>query len=94
MEPRLRAARPHRAVKPARAVEPGTLTLVTQPYARVLLRDRELGMTPLFNVSVPGGRQTLRLIGSDNQTRLLTVDVAPKRLTTVRVVLDSLPRGR
>ena len=81
-----------RPAKTARAVEPGTLTLVTQPYARVLLKDRELGVTPLFNVTIPSGRQKLELIGEDQQPRVLALDIAPKRLTTVRVALDSLPR--
>jgi serine/threonine-protein kinase len=86
-EPPRRKSRPQVAA----AQGHGTLTLVTQPYATVEWNARELGTTPLFDVPLPVGKQTLRLRGSDGKRRRLVVEVPRGALTTLRVHLDRLP---
>ncbi|MHB8877715.1 MAG: serine/threonine-protein kinase [Myxococcaceae bacterium] len=68
----------------------GQLTLVTDPWAKVLLKSQELGVTPLFKVNLPVGRQTLKLIGADQKVLLLQVDIKEGAVTAVRVPLSAL----
>lgn len=44
-----------------RAAPPGTLSIATSPWCEVWWRGRKLGTTPLANVRLPAGRQTLEL---------------------------------
>ena len=76
-------------VLPRRAIT-GQLTLMTEPWAKVFFKAQELGVTPLFQVSLPAGRQTLRLIGADHRVLLLHVDVKEGAVTPVRVSLSTL----
>ncbi len=91
-----RAAAEPSSRKPAQReprVKPGAvgrLSLITQPYARVFLKARELGPTPLFDLELPVGRHTLRLLGDDGAVRLLPVEVHEATATQVRVHLKNL----
>ncbi|MBO6937482.1 MAG: serine/threonine protein kinase [Deltaproteobacteria bacterium] len=61
---RRRAAQPPPTMEPASepaTAEPGTLDLVTLPWATVLIDGRSYGNTPLVGRSVPSGRLTLEL---------------------------------
>jgi eukaryotic-like serine/threonine-protein kinase len=68
----------------------GQLTLVTEPYAKVYLGRRLLGDTPLFKVSLPSGKHSLRLVDGSGQSRRLPVEIKPGETTAVRIGLDSL----
>jgi hypothetical protein len=68
------------------------LTLVTEPYAKVYLGKRYLGDTPLFKISMPAGKHSLRLVGPDGQKLLLPVEIKASETTAVRIGLDSLAR--
>jgi serine/threonine protein kinase len=74
---------------PAQA--PGTLTLVTQPYAKVFLESRTLGDTPLFRVSLPAGNHSLHLIGPDKTPHVLPVVIEPGKDTRLQLPLSELP---
>ncbi len=76
---------------PAAAVGAGTLTLVAEPFAKVLYKSQDLGPTPLFKIPLPVGKHTLKLIGADQKTRLLQVDIKDKEPTSLRVNLETLP---
>lgn len=70
----------------------GRLSLVTQPYARVSFKGRELGPTPLFDVELPVGKQTLTLVGEDGVARALEVSVREASATQLRLKLDQVPK--
>lgn len=70
----------------------GVLTLVTDPYAKVYLGKRYLGDTPLFKISMPAGKHSLRLVGPDGQKLQLPVEIKANETTAVRIELDSLAR--
>ncbi|MFY2560287.1 protein kinase domain-containing protein [Corallococcus terminator] len=72
--------------------EPGFLTLVTEPYAKVYLGGQSLGDTPLFKVSLPSGKHTLKLVDGDGRALKLSVDIKPGDTTAVRVPLEMLSR--
>jgi len=72
--------------------EPGFLTLVTEPYAKVYLGSQSLGDTPLFKVSLPSGKHTLKLVDGDGRALKLSVDIKPGDTTAVRVPLEMLSR--
>ncbi|NTX38147.1 protein kinase [Myxococcus sp. CA033] len=72
--------------------EPGFLTLVTEPYAKVYLGGQSLGDTPLFKVSLPSGKHTLKLVDGDGKALKLSVDIKPGDTTAVRVPLEMLSR--
>jgi hypothetical protein len=72
--------------------EPGQLTLVIEPFAKVYLGSRLLGETPLFKVSLPSGRHSLRLVGPDGQPRRLSVEIKPGDTTSLRMPLELLAR--
>jgi hypothetical protein len=76
---------------PAQAQAPGTLTLVTRPYAKVFLESRTIGDTPLFKVSLPAGRHNLHLIGPDKTPRVLPVFIEPGKDTRLQLSLSELP---
>jgi hypothetical protein len=75
----------------AQAQAPGTLTLVTRPYAKVFLESRTLGDTPLFRLSLPAGSHTLHLIGPDKTPRVLPVVIEPGKDTRLQLPLSELP---
>ncbi|MBK7863415.1 MAG: serine/threonine protein kinase [Archangiaceae bacterium] len=85
-----RAAAAPAAAKPTEA---GKLTLITKPYAKVFFKDRELGVTPLFDVELPAGKLTLRLVGEDRIERTLSVSVQADASTQVRIPLEKLSRA-
>jgi len=62
----------------------GFLTLVTTPFARVSVGDRDLGMTPLFKVSLPAGTHTLKLVSEDGAASQLSVTIQEGVVTPVR----------
>ena len=68
----------------------GLLTLVAQPYAQVSLNGRQLGATPLFKISLPRGKHTLKLTGEDGQPRALEVEIRDGETSTHRVQLEKL----
>ncbi len=74
----------------APAESEGLLTLVTEPYAKVYLGRQFLGDTPLFKLSLPSGKHSLRLVGPDGQSRRLPVVIKPEETTAVRIALDKL----
>lgn len=80
------------ATDSAQAAEPGFLTLVTEPYAKVFLGSRELGDTPLFKVSLPSGKQVLKLVDGEGKALKLPVDIKPGETTAVRIPLEMLSR--
>jgi serine/threonine protein kinase len=75
----------------APAQAPGTLTLITRPYAKVFLESRTLGDTPLFQVSLPAGSHNLHLIGPDKTPRVLPVVIEPGKDTRLQLPLSELP---
>jgi hypothetical protein len=77
----------------AAAAPAGTLTLVTTPYAKVYLGRRYLGDTPLFRISLPAGKHSLRLVGADGRSLRLPVEVTPGETTAVKLSLDQLDPG-
>jgi hypothetical protein len=87
------AEEPGEAASPTQARgEPGQLTLVIEPFAKVYLGGRLLGETPLFKVSLPSGRHSLRLVGPDGQARRLSVEIKPGDTTSLRMPLELLAR--
>ena len=73
------------AADPASAAEPtgpGFLNLVSVPNADVYLGPRRLGRTPLLRVSLPVGRQRLRIRPLDGRRpTIVTVDIRSGRVT-------------
>jgi hypothetical protein len=69
---------------------PGQLTLVTEPYARVMFKAQDLGVTPLFKVNLPPGKHILRLIGPDQRAVLLPVDIKEGTVLPLRISLSDL----
>ncbi|WP_342377675.1 serine/threonine-protein kinase [Myxococcus stipitatus] len=69
---------------------PGYLSLSTDPYARVFLGGQLLGVTPLFKVSVPSGKQVLKIVGEDGKALKLPVDIKPGETRAVNVPLELL----
>ncbi|HZI16738.1 MAG TPA: serine/threonine-protein kinase [Myxococcus sp.] len=72
--------------------EPGTLTLRTNPKARVFLGDRLLGLTPLIKLRLPAGEHVLRLeeLGRDGKALLLPVDIPSGESVTLDTPLAML----
>jgi serine/threonine protein kinase len=82
--------KPDSATAAAPVGEPGVFTVVTAPYAKVYLGKRYLGDTPLFKISLPVGKHTLRLVGPDGQSFKLPVEIKPGETTKVNVDLSTL----
>ena len=72
--------------------ETGTLRIKTEPYAEVFLGRRSLGTTPLFNVRLPVGTHTLRLVGPDKKAWKLTVEIKAEARTEIATPLEELTR--
>ncbi len=68
----------------------GTLTLLTEPYAKVYLGRRSLGETPLFKISIPAGKHSLRLVSEDGRTLRLPVEIKPGETTGLNLKLDEI----
>jgi serine/threonine protein kinase len=68
----------------------GTLTLLTEPYAKVYLGRRSLGETPLFKISLPAGKHSLRLVGEDGRALRLPVEIKPGETTGLNLKLDEI----
>ncbi|WP_224368522.1 serine/threonine-protein kinase [Hyalangium versicolor] len=68
----------------------GLLTLVTTPYAKVYLGRRYLGDTPLFKLSLPSGKHSLKLVSAEGKSLRLPVDIKPGETTALRLSLDQL----
>jgi serine/threonine protein kinase len=68
----------------------GVLTLVTEPYAKVYLGRRSLGETPLFKISLPAGKHSLRLVREDGRTLRLPVEIKPGETTGLNLKLDEI----
>jgi hypothetical protein len=66
------------------------LTLVTNPYAKVYLGRRYLGDTPLFKISLPSGKHSLKLVGADGRTRRLPVEIKAGETTALKLALDEI----
>jgi serine/threonine-protein kinase len=78
--------KPAAPAKPAVAM--GKLTLDTTPWTRVFLRGRQLGDTPLINVSLPAGRHQLKLVNEEKKINaLIEVDVRAGQVTAKRLRL-------
>ncbi len=71
----------------------GTLTLVTTPYAKVYLGRRYLGDTPLFKISLPSGKHSLKLVGADGRSLRTPVEIKPGETTALKLALDQLDPG-
>lgn len=69
----------------------GQFTLITQPRADVYLGDRKLGRTPLTKVSLPSGKNSLRILGPKKRFLLLEVYVPAGQSVSRRVALKDLP---
>ncbi|QRN97397.1 protein kinase [Archangium violaceum] len=72
--------------------ETGSLTLTSDQYAKVYLGNRLLGETPLFRVSLPSGKHTLKLVGPDGKSQKVSVEIKPKELSSLRVSLGKQAR--
>jgi eukaryotic-like serine/threonine-protein kinase len=68
----------------------GVLTLVTNPYAKVYLGRRYLGDTPLFKITLPSGKHSLKLVGADGRARRLPVEIKTGETTALKLALDEL----
>ncbi|MDC0711930.1 serine/threonine protein kinase [Stigmatella sp. ncwal1] len=78
------------APSPAPPAAMGSLTLVTDPYAKVYLGKRFLGETPFFNLDFQSGRHSLRLVHPNGKNLRLAVEVKSGENSSVRVNLDQL----
>jgi len=72
--------------------EPGVLTIVTAPYAKVYLGKRYLGDTPLFKLTLPSGKHSLRLVDPEGQNLRLPVEIKAGETTKVNLELSTLAR--
>ncbi|HZI07573.1 MAG TPA: PEGA domain-containing protein, partial [Archangium sp.] len=68
----------------------GSLTLVTEPYAKVYLGSRSLGETPLFRVPLAPGKHTLRLVAPHFKPLKLLVEIQAGEVTSIRAPLEKL----
>ncbi|MFY0527146.1 protein kinase domain-containing protein [Archangium gephyra] len=68
----------------------GSLTLVTEPYAKVYLGSRLLGETPLFRVPLAPGKHTLRLVAPQFKPLKLQVEIQAGEVTSIRAPLEKL----
>ncbi|MHB8878843.1 MAG: serine/threonine-protein kinase [Myxococcaceae bacterium] len=81
-------ALPRAAPRPAR----GRLTLQTVPWTEVFLGARKLGDSPLVEVSLPAGRQTLRLVNAEKGVNTsITVEIRPGQTTLRKEKLLEAP---
>jgi serine/threonine protein kinase len=69
----------------------GQFTLITQPRAEVYLGNTRLGRTPLTKVSLPAGKNSLRILDTKNRFLLLEVYVPAGQSVSRRALLKDLP---
>jgi hypothetical protein len=74
------------------SADKGSLTLVTEPYAKVYLGSRALGETPLFRVPFAPGKYTLRLVAPHFKPLKLQVEIKAGEVTSIRAPLEKLGR--
>jgi serine/threonine-protein kinase len=68
----------------------GHLTLVSEPWSQVSLEGKQLGTTPLINLTLPAGRHTLTLRNpSTGEQKTLVIEMAPGQTLQRRVVLGA-----
>jgi hypothetical protein len=71
----------------------GTLTLVTEPAGLlVTLSGQEIGTTPMFNKTVPAGRQVFKLFAPSGEARTLSLDIKAGQPNSARQDFDALSR--
>ncbi len=66
-----------RSTSPQKAQEPtvlGSISLVVEPPVHVFFGGKDLGITPL-KVTLPVGKQTVKLVPSEGPSKLVSVDV-------------------
>ena len=74
----------------AQPVGTGHLTLVSEPWSQVSLEGKQLGTTPLINLTLPAGRHTLTLRNpSTGEQKTLVIEMAPGQTLQRRVVLGA-----
>ena len=72
----------------------GTLTLFTIPDgAKVLLKGKELGKTPLINQSLPAGTHLLQLQFPGGKKKQFSAKIEPNKLSKHKFNQDELPDG-
>jgi len=76
----------------AGASDTGTLTLATDEGAKVYLGSRLLGEAPLFRVTLPAGKHTLRVVGTEGKAMRLQVEIKAGELTSIRKYLEKSAR--
>jgi serine/threonine protein kinase len=74
------------------SAQKGSLTLVTEPYAKVYLGSRSLGETPLFRVPFAPGKHTLKLVAPHFKPLKLQVEIKAGEVTSIRAPLEKLSR--
>jgi serine/threonine-protein kinase len=73
---------------PNALVRRGKLSLDTSPWTRVFLNGKELGDTPLLEVTVPAGRHLLLLVNEQkNLKRSVEVEIEPGKTTVKKLRL-------
>lgn len=66
----------------------GKLTLKTTPWSTVYLGKRKLGDTPLLNVTLPAGKQVLRLVnGETSAETTVEVEIGANETTVKKLTL-------
>ncbi|WP_309895867.1 protein kinase domain-containing protein [Archangium sp.] len=76
----------------AGASDTGTLTLATDEGAKVYLGNRLLGEAPLFRVTLPVGKHTLRVVGTEGKAMRFQVEIKSGELTSIRKYLEKSAR--
>lgn len=68
---------------PPVAAGPGTLSVNSYPWSKVMLDGKEVGNTPLSGISVPAGHHELRLVFADGREHDQGIDVQADEETKV-----------
>jgi serine/threonine-protein kinase len=74
---------PMKRAPPPPPVQLGKLSLQTQPWTRVTCNGKVLGDTPLIDVSLPVGKQVLKLVNEDKNINL-SIEVEIKAGQTIK----------
>ncbi|MFT3711904.1 MAG: serine/threonine-protein kinase [Archangium sp.] len=74
--------------KAAKPKAKGKLSLVTSPWSNVYFGKKNLGETPLTNVSLPAGKHRLLLINDERKLRTtIEVEIKPGKTTALKLKL-------
>lgn len=65
----------------------GKLSLKTTPWTTVFFGKKKLGDTPLLNVTMPAGKQVLRLVTSDAREQSIEVEIRANETTVTKLKL-------